>query len=185
MDDRQIIELFNARQEQAIIELSKKYGKLCKRVAFNITGSESDAEECVNDAYLAVWNQIPPQSPDNLRTYLLKIVRNLSLKRKRSNTVMKRNDTSQVEFDEVYEIISDHESTENAFDAKELQRHIDAFLDTLDKNSRVMFIRRYWFCDTVENIAKTFGKSNHYVSVKINRTKENLKKYLKKEGFDL
>ena len=93
MDDRQIIELFNARQEQAIIELSKKYGKLCKRVAFNITGSESDAEECVNDAYLAVWNQIPPQSPDNLRTYLLKIVRNLSLKRKRSNTVMKRNDT--------------------------------------------------------------------------------------------
>jgi len=179
MDDSKIIELFNARQEQAIIELSKKYGNLCKRVAFNITKSECDAEECVSDAYLAVWNQIPPKSPDNLRTYLLKVVRNLSLKRKRSNMVLKRNDSSDVDFDEIYEIISDHDSTENAFDAKELQRHIDDFLDTLDKNSRVMFIRRYWFCDSTESIAKIFGKSNHYVSVKINRTKENLKKYLK------
>jgi len=185
MDDCKIIALFNERSEQAISELSKKYGKLCHKVALNILCDERDAQECVNDAYFALWNQIPPNSPDPLRVYLLRIVKNLSLKRKRSNTVMKRNDTSQVEFEEVYEIISDPESTENAFDAKELQERIDAFLDTLDKNSRVMFIRRYWFCDSVKNIAKSFGKSNHYVSVRLTRIKESLKKYLEKEGFYL
>ena len=101
MDDKQIIDLFNERSEQAVVELSGKYGKLCHKVALNILDDECDAQECVNDAYLALWNQIPPSCPDPLRAYLLKTVRNLSLKRKRSNTVMKRNDTSQVEFEEV------------------------------------------------------------------------------------
>ena len=185
MDDKQIIDLFNERSEQAITELSKKYGKLCHKVALNILSDERDAQECVNDAYFALWNQIPPNCPDPLRAYLLKTVRNLAMERKRSNTVLKRNNASQIEFEEVNDIISDVDSTENAFDANELQGLIGTFLEGLDKNSRVMFIRRYWFCDTVENIAKTFGKSNHYVSVKLTRIKDNLKKYLKKEGFDI
>ena len=183
--DNQIIRLFNERSEQAIIELSKKYGYKCRQVALNILQNECDAEECVNEAYFVLWNHIPPSAPDPLITYLLKIVRNLALKRKRENSFLKRNDKSNVEFDEVEEILTDERSTENAFDAKELEKLIDRFLDTLDKDSRIMFLRRYWFCDSVEGIAKALGKSSHFVSVKLSRTKEKLKKYLEKEGYEI
>lgn len=185
MDDKKIIALFNERSEQAVIELSNKYGKLCYKVAYNILQNELDAQECINDSYLTLWNLIPPNSPDPLQAYLLKVVRNQAMKRKRFNSTMKRDDKSNAEYEEVCETLSDNNSVENAFDAKELQALIDGFLSTLDKNTKIMFMRRFWFCDSVDNIARSFGKTNHYVNVKISRTKEKLKKYLEKEGYDL
>ncbi|NLE14203.1 MAG: hypothetical protein GX628_11070 [Clostridiales bacterium] len=106
MDDSKIIELFFERSEQAIIELSKKYGSICDRVAYNILNNRSDAEECVNDAYLAVWNAIPPQRPDPLLSYVCRIVRNLALKKYHANTALKRNSMYDVCLDEIVDCFS-------------------------------------------------------------------------------
>ena len=103
MEDSKIIELFHERSEQAIMELSKKYGTICTRIAKNILNNSLDAEECVNDAYLGAWNTIPPQKPNPLKTYICRIVRNLSIKRYHSNTSMKRNSFYDAALDELYE----------------------------------------------------------------------------------
>ena len=185
MDDSKIIELFYAREEQAIVELSKKYGAVCSKVAGNILSNSLDAEECVNDAYLGAWNTIPPQRPAPLLAYICRIVRNLSIMRYHSNTAAKRNSFYDVALDELEECLASAASVEAEISAKELSGLLDRFLETLDEENRVMFMRRYWYSDPVSDIAKSFHMSSNTVSVRLSRLRGRLKKFLKKEGYEI
>jgi len=185
LDDKKIIELFYERSEQAITELSKKYGLLCEKIADNILNNHLDAEECVNDAYLAVWNTIPPQNPDSLVSYVCRIVRNQAIKKYHENTALKRNSIYDTSLDELEEVLPSSASVEGELEAKEVSAMIDRFLETLDKQSRTMFIRRYWYSDSIEEIALSFKTSKHYISVRLSRIRKALKKHLVKEGVSV
>lgn len=181
MDDSKIIELFFERSDRAIIELSNKYGAVCSKIADNILNNRLDAEECVNDAYLGVWNTIPPQRPDPLLSYVCRIVRNLALKKYHENTAQKRNSYYDAALDEIAECIPASYSVEDEVMAKDLANAINGFLETLDPQSRIMFIRRYWHADSVEEIAALFHKNNHYISVRLSRIRKALRQHLRKE----
>ncbi|MCM1539909.1 MAG: sigma-70 family RNA polymerase sigma factor [Blautia sp.] len=185
MEDSEIIDLFYARSEQAIAELSRKYGAVCRRVAGNILNSRLDAEECVNDTYLATWNTIPPQRPDPLLTYVCKIVRNLSIMKYHSNTAVKRNSFYDVALDELEECLASSATVEGEITAKELSGLLNRFLETLDRKSRVMFVRRYWYSDSVSEIAERFHMSSNNVSVRLSRIRGRLRKFLKSEGYEV
>ena len=183
MEDARIIELFFERSEQAIAGLSEKYGPTCLRIAENILNDRSDAEECVNDAYLAVWNAIPPEKPQALLSYVCRIVRNLALKKHRANTAGKRGSRCDIALDEIAECLPSASDVESEFEAKRAAESINAFLASLDKESRVLFVRRYWFSDPVSDIAADFGRSGHYISVRLSRIRKKLKNHLEKEGI--
>ena len=185
MDDSKIIELFFERSEQAIIELSNKYGAICSKVADNILNNRLDSEECVNDAYLGVWNTIPPQRPNPLLSYVCRIVRNLALKKYHENTAKKRNSYYDAALDEIADCIPAAFSVEDEIMAKEAAGVIDDYLETLDQQSRIMFIRRYWYADSIEEIAALFHKSKHYISVRLSRIRKALRQYLGKKGIFL
>ncbi len=185
MDDSKIIELFFERQEQAIIELSNKYGSVCSKVAFNILNNKQDTEECVSDAYLGAWNTIPPQNPNPLLSYVCRIVRNLAIKKYHANTAAKRNSIYDVALDELENCFPSSVSVEDDFNVIETARIIDEFLATLNQKNRIMFVRRYWHSDSIDDLAKLFQTSNHNISVRLSRTREKLKKYLIKEGVSL
>ena len=184
LEDSKIIELFFARGEQAIVELSAKYGTVCKRIARNILKNDLDAEESVNDTFLAAWNTIPPKKPDPLKTYILRIVRNISIAKYHANTSIKRNSYYDVALEELENCLISPATVEQEIAESELSKHIDCFLDTLDKESRVMFVRRYWYSDSISDIAEMFHISNNNVSVRLSRIRDKLKKYLKEEGYE-
>lgn len=186
MEDNEIIELFFSRSEQAIVELSCKYGLLCKKVSFNILKNMQDVEECLNDTYLGVWNAIPPNRPDSLVTYVCKIVRNLSLKRLRYNTAQKRNNYYDLSLSELEEcFLIDSSNHQASYDTEQLTMVIEKFLDSLDQKSRVMFIKRYWYLDSISSIAKEFEMKENNVTVKLLRIKNKMKKFLEKEKVRL
>lgn len=182
MEDNEIIKLFQERSEQAIMELSKKYGTICTKIARNILKNSLDAEECVNDAYLGVWNTVPPQNPNPLLTYVCRIVRNLSIKKYHSNTSAKRNSFYDAALDELEACIASGQTIESELAAKELTGLIDTFLGTLDKTNRVIFVRRYWYSDSVSDIAERMHMNSNNVSVRLSRMRTKLSKFLKKEG---
>ena len=185
LEDSKIIELFFARVEQAIVELSAKYGTVCGRIARNILKNDLDAEECVNDTYLAAWNTIPPQKPNPLRTYIFRIVRNISIARYHANTSVKRNSIYDVALDELENCLTASLTVEQEISAKELSRQIDRFLATLDEENQMMFVRRYWYSDSISDIAERFQTSSNNVSVRLSRIRNKLKTHLKKEGFEI
>ena len=152
LDDSKIIDLFYERSEQAIIELSQKYGSVCTKVANNILNDVRDTEECVNDAYLGAWNTIPPQRPNPLLSYVCRIVRNLAIKKYHANTAAKRNSSYDVALDELENCFPASTSVEDEFNAGEIARSIDRFLETLDKENRIMFVRRYWHSDSIADL---------------------------------
>lgn len=178
MMDEKIIELFFQRSEKAINELDKKYGKVFYKISNNILNDRLDAEECVSDSYLGTWNAIPPARPIPLLTFVCKIVRNLSLKRYHAKTAMKRNSIYDVAISEVTNYIISPDSVEEEVDAKELARIIESFLDTLTKENRVIFMRRYWFSDSYEEIADRVGISEKNVSVRLTRIRKQMREYL-------
>ncbi|MBQ8232399.1 MAG: sigma-70 family RNA polymerase sigma factor [Lachnospiraceae bacterium] len=182
MEDERIIQLFFARSESAIGELHNKYGKTCHKLSANILRNIQDAEECVNDAYLGVWNTVPPTHPNPLLTYVCRIVRNLSIKRYRSNTAMKRNSTYDVAISELEGCLASDRTVEEEVDAKELKGMLNAFLDSLSRENRVIFVRRYWFSETYEQIAKRVGLSEKNVSVRLTRIRKQLREYLEERG---
>ena len=185
MDDSKIIELFYERSEQAIVALSKKYGSTCHKIAVNILKNDSDAEECVNDTYLGAWNTIPPQNPESLLAYICRIVRNVSVKRYHQNTAKKRNSYYDVALDELEGCLPAANTVQDEINANELAVLLDGFLDGLDKTNRVMFVRRYWFSDSVSDIAAMFKMNNHAVAVRLSRTREKLRQYLIKKGVTI
>lgn len=182
MQDEKIIDLFFARSERAIHELDSKYGRLCHKLSYNILNNRQDAEECVNDAYLGMWNTIPPAKPNPLLTYLCKIVRNLSLKLYYKNTAAKRNSAYEIAMQELEPCLSSPDTVETEIENQELARLIEGFLDMLTKENRVIFMRRYWFCDTYAQIAEQVGLSEKNVSVRLTRIRRQLKNYLNETG---
>lgn len=183
MDDSRIVELFFARSEQAIAELSNKYGSVCSRIALNILNDQLDSEECVNDAYLSVWNSIPPKHPDSLAGYVCSIVRNLALKRYHQNTAKKRNSIYDVALEEIAEYLPSKSYVEDEIQANELEECINSFLATLDRQDRIIFVRRYWYADSLDGLAGLFHTSRHYVSVRLSRIRKALRKHLIREGY--
>ena len=183
MTDEEIIHLFFERSEQAIGALAEKHGGAVARVARNILGSEQDVEECVNDTYLAVWNAIPPHRPNPLRTFVCKIARNLAAKRYHANTAEKRNSRYDLALDELAETLAGSGGAEEALEAKELAAAINGFLATLRQADRVLFLRRYWYAESVKNLAAAAHSTPNSVTVRLFRIREKLRHYLKKEGF--
>ncbi|MBQ9141975.1 MAG: sigma-70 family RNA polymerase sigma factor [Lachnospiraceae bacterium] len=178
MEDSQIIELFWQRCESAITETSHKYGKLCRRIAMNIVGNYSDAEECENDTYIAVWNAIPPTRPKIFSAFLSKIARNIALNRYEYNKALKRNNEFDLILSELEECIADKNTVEKTFEEGLLAGIIDDFLAGLSKEKRVIFVRRYWYSDNVKDIAKRMQISESKVKTVLFRTRKELQEYL-------
>lgn len=178
MNDEKIVALFFERSEQAIVELDKKYGRACYAVSYNILNDRQDAEECVNDAYLGAWNAIPPARPNPLLPFVCRIVRNISLKRYAQRTAVKRNSSYDVALEELEGCLASSTSIEEEIAQRELAQVIEAFLDTLSKENRVIFLRRYWFSDAYADIAARVGLTEKNVSVRLTRMRKELRKYL-------
>lgn len=185
MEDSKIIALFFSRSEQAITELSKKYGTLCMRIADNILGNKQDAEECVNDTYLGAWNTIPPQKPNPLQAYICKIARNSAIAKYHSNTAIKRNSHYDIALEELEHCLYSLDTPERTLQAKELSCLLDRFLSSLDARSRVMFVRRYWYADSVSDIADAFKMRPNSVSVQLSRLRKKLQNFLIQEGYTI
>ena len=184
MDDRTIIALFFKRDEAAIAETCKKYESYCYSIAYRVLGSREDAEECVNDTYLAAWNSIPPQAPRNLSTFLGKITRNLSLKRVRKQTAQKRGGGAGIlTLEELSECSPDHQTPQHELEQKELANLLDAFLRALDVKERNVFLRRYWYFDSISDIANRFGYGESKIKTMLYRTRKKLYKTLKQEDM--
>lgn len=178
MTDEEIIDLFFAREEQAIGELDKKYGKLFYKTSYNILKSEPDASECVNDAYLGAWNAIPPTRPDSLAAFVCQIVRNVSVKCYHKKRALKRNSTYDVAMEEIEACLASASMVEDEAETRELARIIEGFLDTLSQENRVIFLQRYWFSEPYSAIAKKVGISEKSVSVRLARIRKKLREYL-------
>lgn len=178
IDDEKIIEMFFERSEQGIQELDNKYGKICYNFSYNIVNNKQDAEECVNDAYLGAWNAIPPAKPNPLLSYIMKIVRNISLDLYWRNAAGKRKSTYTIALQEIEACIADRNTVEGEIEAKELAQVIGNFLDTLSFENRVIFMRRYWFADSYKDIAELMGLSEKNISVRLTRIREKMKQYL-------
>ena len=186
MDDAKIVQLYWDRSEQAIPATADKYDSYCTSIANNVLGNREDAEECVNDTYMNAWNSMPPRRPNILSTFLGKITRNLSIKRYRRNTADKRGSgQATVVLDEIAEFVSDTDSVEKEIDHRELVKAIDSFLDRLPTDKRSIFVCRYWYFDSVSDIANRFGMTENNVSVTLNRLRLKLHNYLLERGFEL
>lgn len=185
MTDEKIIDLFLERSEQAIKELSLKYGSLCKNISFNILHNECDAEECENDTYVKVWNTIPPQKPYCLVAYVSKIARNISLNRLKYYSRNKRNAQIDHLFSELYECIPSNENLVQITEDIMISKAINEFLRALDNQTRVLFVQRYFYMETAESLSKRFGLSASNVSTKLNRTRTRMKSYLSKKGISI
>lgn len=186
MDDSKIVQLYWDRNEQALTATSDKYGNYCISIAKNILGNKEDAEECVNDTYMRAWNSLPPHRPNILSTYLGKITRNLSFNLYKRNTADKRGGGEvPVVLDEIVDLVSDTDDVEKEIDRRELVKAIDDFLGKLPADKRSIFICRYWYFDSISNIASRFGMTNNYVSVLLNRLRLKLHNYLLERGFEI
>ena len=183
MEDAQIVDLFFERSEQAIEELQKKFGAAVSKTAANILRSRQDAEECANDTYLAVWDSIPPHRPDPLGAYVCRIARNLAVSKLRSETAQKRDHSLDLVLDEMEDFLPSGADVEADYDYKETVEGINRFLSTLDYDDRYLFVRRYWFADSVQEIAAAMHLRENRVSLRLFRLREKLRKTLQKEGL--
>jgi RNA polymerase sigma-70 factor (ECF subfamily) len=180
VNDEQIIKLYFDRSETAITETNIKYGKYCSYIAYHILYSISDTEECVNDTYLKVWDTIPPQSPTNFKGYIGSITRNLAINRYKYNSADKRNSDMQLAIDEFFECVDGYEiDFDNEIVLKEC---INKFLSTLSKHNRIIFLQRYWYCCSIEEISRSTALSENNVKVSLSRMRIKFKNFLIKEG---
>ena len=181
-DDQKIIELYFGRSEQALMETAVKYGRYCTSIAYGILGSREDAQECVSDAYLTAWNAIPPRRPADLGTYLGKITRNLSIDRLRTRNRDKRGGGEvPLALEELEEVVAGSDSPENEALRKELTASLNRFLAGLTGQERYVFVRRYWYLDSLGDIAKSTGFSGSKVASMLYRLRGRLKNQLIKE----
>ena len=184
MDDLQIIELYFARDEHAIKETDRKYGKLCFQVAKNLLFNNEDSEECVNDTYLTVWNKIPPTRPNNFIAFICKITRNLSLKRLEVSNAMKRSAGTIISMSELEKALPDQCIAPDVED-EELGKLISAFLWSEKALDRNVFLRKYWFFDSISDIAERYSMNENSVKSMLFRSRNRLREFLRKEGIDV
>ena len=186
IEDNDIIQLFFDRNENAIKETSIKYGNYCSSIAKNILKNCEDAEECVNDTYLKAWNVIPPSRPTMLKTFLGRITRNISINLYKKLKADKRgNGQIPIILDELSECVSGGTTPYQELENAEFLRTINSFLEKIPQEKRVMFVRRYWYSDSISDIAKRCGVSENSVSVSLNRLRKRLYNYLSERGFEL
>jgi RNA polymerase sigma factor, sigma-70 family len=185
VDDKKIIEMYWERDEDAIRETSAKYGKLCTYIANNILSSYEDSEECVNDTWLAVWNAIPAQRPNKFSAFVSKITRNLALKKYEYCTAAKRNRSAVISFEELGECISGTDYVESEAEKKFIEDLISEFLWEQSEEKRNIFIRRYWYFDSIETICMHTGFSQGKVKSMLYGMRQKLKKHLESEGIEL
>ena len=186
MNDEQIIDLYWSRREKAISETSRKYGKYCNSIAFQILRNKEDSEECVNDTYMKAWNVIPPQRPNVLSAFLGKITRNLALNRYKYYTAEKRG-SGQVIFvlEELQECIAAKSNTEQIIEEELLIDALNGFLAALTPKTRKIFMRRYWYMSSIKEIAADYKLSESDVKMTLYRARGELKKVLEKEGVQV
>ncbi len=186
MDDNGIIQLYWDRNDQAIRATSEKYGHYCKTIAKNILNNEEDAEECVNDTYLNAWNSMPSHWPEQLVTFLGKITRNLSFNKYKHDHAEKRGGGEiTLVLDELTDCVSDVDNVEQMFDRQELVITINSFVRSLSSEKRNIFVRRYWYADSISDIASDYGMLQRTVSKTLERTRKQLKAYLTERGFEV
>ncbi len=186
MEDEKIVSLYFERNEEAISESVTKYGNYCHTISYNVLRNLEDTEECVNDTWIHAWNAIPPTRPVSLKAFLGKIARNLSLNRLQENNAKKRgNGETNALLDELQEILSAPQTVEEEVEAKLLKEMIDSFLAGLSEKYRIVFMQRYWYFYSVEEIAKLNGYTVNNVKSLLFRTRNRLKDYLEKEGISL
>ena len=184
MTDLEIIELYFERDEKAIKETDAKYGKLCHSIANNILNNEQDSEECVNDTYIGVWNAIPPTRPNNFMSFVCRIARNLSLKRLEAMARQKRSSATIVSLDELAEVLPD-ESIASGVSDGDIAKAISDFLRNEKEDVRNVFMRKYYFFDSIGDIALRFGFTESKVKSMLFHTRNKLKDYLIKEGVEI
>lgn len=182
MDDRQILKLFFVRAEGAIEALAEKFGNTLERIAMNILENREDAQESTNDTYLALWNAIPPQEPEPLAPYVYRTGRNVALKHLAHNRAQKRCSRYDVSLEELSGCLPG-DDLEQTVDARAVGQAMDAFLQSQSRENRYIFLRRYWYGDSVRDIAGALKMQENAVSVRLNRLRGKLKDYLIKEGF--
>ena len=184
MDDQKIIDLYFDRNEQAISETDMKYGKLCHSIAYNILSNREDSEECVNDTYIGVWNAIPPTRPNNFMAFVCRIARNLSLKRLEFLKREKRSADVILSLDELSAVLPDERYAPDVSD-EDVGRLISQFLRTQKEDVRNVFIRKYYFFDSVKEIAERYSFTESKVKNMLFYTRNKLKDYLIKEGVEI
>ena len=207
MEDQKIIDLYTNREERAIHETDKKYGRLCTSISMGILNDIRDSEECVSDTWLTLWNQIPPKKPNPFKAYICRIIKNLSLKRYEYHHAKKRNSQYDLSLEELEECISKEQNVENQIELRELKLdfpyiqngvNISNFTRPTDiqkkrmreklnlpKEKRILFLRRYWFLQSVSEMARDYEITPKNMSVKLLRIRKELKEYLKEEGFEI
>ncbi|MBQ8817080.1 MAG: sigma-70 family RNA polymerase sigma factor [Clostridia bacterium] len=183
MDDKLLIEMFNCRSEEAIKCLSEKYGATMYSVSYNILNKHEDAEECVNDAYVGIWNAIPPTNPDSLCAFACRVTRNISLTRYKRNNAAKRKGMAHTDFEEISEFIPDERTVSEELEAKEITETLNFWLSKLNRENLYIFMRRYWYMDSVTDIAKNTELSDAAVYLRIDRMKKSLLKFLTERGI--
>lgn len=185
MEDNKIIDLFWKRSQSAIEEIDNKYGKLCTHIATNILKDIEDTKECINDTYLAAWNSMPDERPNNLSAYICKITRNLALKKYEYNHAKKRNRSVEIAFDELEGIIGMDYNINEKYQLEEIGKIISDLLRRLSYSDRNIFLRRYWFLDSIKDICERFEISESKVKSSLYRTRMKLSKELVKKGVAL
>lgn len=184
MDEKEIIDLYWARSELAIVETDKKYGPFCHRIAFNILFDREDSEECVNDTYFSTWNAIPPKRPEKFSAFLGKLTRNLAITRCRKKNAQKRGRGElPLALEELGSCVPDKKTTEEIYDSKLLVSALNRFLADLPGETRRIFLQRYWALSSVKEIASLYDISESKVKMSLLRTRTKLRSFLEQEGI--
>lgn len=185
MDDMRIIDLFHRRDQRAISETRKKYGPYCNKIALNLLGSPQDAEECVSDALFAAWRRIPPLIPQSLRAFLGRVTRNVCVSRYRRLKAQKRSCGMDELMSELSDCIPEGSSLEDRVDSRALTGIISRWLDGLGPSDRELFVRRYWYCDSLSDIAQRMEESPQQLAQRTFQLRKQLKQRLEKEGYNI
>ena len=185
MDDDRIVDLYWERSENAISETAIKYGRYCRAIAFNILSNNQDAEECENDTYTAAWNAMPPTRPKKLLAFLGRLTRNIALDRWDYKTAKKRNCEFEVILSELGDCVSLADDVVSQYVAGEIAEYINRFLRSIDVKHRIIFMRRYWYSDSIKDISVRYHMSESKVKSMLYRTRNKLREYLEKEGVVL
>ena len=185
MDDQSIIELFIKRDENAIKESKEKYGKYCARIASNILSVSEDVEECLNDTWISAWNRIPPLIPVSLKAFYGKLVRDISLDKYRASHAKKRYNGLITILDELSDCIPSGQDVQKSLEQKELSEKINCWLGSLPKEDRILFIKRYYYGETVKSLALVMNCTENQMAQRMMKLRNGLKSYLKAEGVIL
>jgi len=186
LDDNEILSLYFTRAESAVVETAKKYGNYCFAIAKKILNSNQDAEECVNDTYFRAWNAIPPDRPTFLQAFLGKITRNLSFNKYKQNRTAKRGGGDiALLLSELEDCVPSSIGVEAQYESNLTAVVINDCLLTMDKESRIVFVRRYYYADSIKDIAARFEMSESKVKSMLFRARNKLREHLEKEGVTI